>query len=231
MVPSPVNRACVISVVIVALLLLVPLIGKYHRRPAIPTPLLAQATQGGKIHVRPRDHNILAREPRQQLIPRRRSRSLVDVENRGDLGMLQLDAQCMYDVAQKQDFLSLGRKFIAGMSRGMTSQRDELHAVDDWLGATKCVPLTSLDVRRGDVLRALEERLRILRGFSSDFRRQPKVAFGFRDVNIGTWKDALSVLSGQTADMVGMKVCDQDDVDFFGRVARAAEVARQTPER
>src|ERR1700693_5221711 len=114
-----------------ALLLLVPLIGKYHRRPAIPTPLLAQATQGGKIHVRSRDHDILAREPRQQLLPRRHSRSLVDVENRGDLGMLQLDSLCMDDVAPKQNFLSLRRKFIAGMSRGVTRQRDDLHAVDD----------------------------------------------------------------------------------------------------
>jgi len=54
-----------------------------------------------------RDQNILSREFRQQLIPRRRSRSLVDVEDRGDLGMLQLDALCMDDVAPKQDFLSL----------------------------------------------------------------------------------------------------------------------------
>src|SRR6266403_4624276 len=212
-----------------ALLLRVPLIGKNHRGPAIPTTLLAQATQGRKIHMRPRDHNILAREPRQQLLPRRRSRSLVDVENRGDLGMLQLDAQCMDDVAQKQDFLSLGRKLIAGMSRGMTSQRDELHAGDDWLGATKRVPLAGLDVRRCDALRALEERLRILRRFSSEFRRQPKVAFGLRDVNIGIWKDALSVLS-QAADVIGMKVRDQNDVDFFRRVACAAEAARQAPE-
>jgi len=60
-----------------ALLLRVPLIGKYHRRPAIPTTPLVQATQGRKIHMRPRDHHVLARDPRQQLIPRRRSRSLV----------------------------------------------------------------------------------------------------------------------------------------------------------
>jgi hypothetical protein len=77
----------------VALLPLVPLTGKYHRRPAIPTPVLAQATHGRKIHMRPRDQNILVRELRKQVIPRRRSRSLVDVENRGDLGMLQLDAR------------------------------------------------------------------------------------------------------------------------------------------
>src|SRR6202158_3381531 len=213
------------------LAVLVPLIGKYYRCPAIATPLLAQATEGWKIHMRPRDQNILAREPRQQLMSRRRSRSLVDVKYRGYLGLRQLDAQCMDDVTPKQDFLPLGRKFIAGMSRGMTRQRDELHAVDDSLGASKRVPLTGLDVRRCDGLRTLEERLRILRRLGSDFRRQPKVAFGLRDVNFGLWKDALSVLSGQAADVIGMEVGDQNDVDFFRRVACAAEAAGQGPER
>src|SRR5439155_4382969 len=117
------------------------------------------------------------------------------------------------------------------MSRGMTRQRNKLHAVDHWLGATKRVPLTGLDVRRCDGLRTLEERFRILRRLSSGFRRQPKVAFGLRDVNIGIWKDALSLLSGQAADVVGMEVCDQNDLDFFRRVACAAEVARQASER
>src|SRR6202171_5554685 len=180
--------------------------------------------------MRRRDQNILARELRQQLIPRRRSRSLVDIKNRGDLGMLQLDSLCMDDVAPKQNFLSLWRKFIAGMPRGMTRQRDDLHAVDDCLGATERVPLTGLDVRRCDGLRTLEERLRILRRLSSDFRRQPKVAFGLRDVNIGIGKDALSVLSGQAADVIGMEMREQNDVDFFRRVAWAAEAARQAPE-
>src|SRR6266850_2671860 len=132
--------------------------------------------------MRRRDQNILARELRQQLMPRRRSRSWVDVENRGDLRMLQLDALCMDDIAPKQDFLSLRRKFIAGMSRGMTWQQDGLHAVDDWLGATKGVPLAGLDVRRCDGLRTLEERLGLFRRFGGDFRRQPKVAFCLRDV-------------------------------------------------
>src|SRR6202790_3019459 len=180
--------------------------------------------------MRHRDQNTLARELRQQLLPRRRSRSLVDVENRGDLGMLQLDALCMDDVAPKQDSLSLCRKFIAGMSRGVTAQRDELHAVDDSLGTTKRVPFTGLDVRRCDGLRTLEERLRILRRLSSDFRRQPKVAFGLRDVNIGLWKDALSVVSGQAADVIEMEMREQNDVDFFRRVACAAEAALQAPE-
>src|SRR5712671_3573052 len=100
--------------------------------------------------MRRRDQNILSREPSQQLIPRCRSRGLVNVENCGDLGMLQLDPLRMDDVAPKQDFLSFRRKFIPGMSRGMTRQRHGLHAVEDWLGATKRVPLTGFDVRRCD---------------------------------------------------------------------------------
>src|SRR5258708_14338733 len=116
------------------------------------------------------------------------------------------------------------------MSWGMTMQRDDLHAVDDWLGATKGVPLTGLDVRRCDGLRTPEEWLRILRRLNCDFRRQPKVAFGLRDVNIGLWKDALSVVSGQAADVIGMKVRDQNEVDFFLRVPCAAAAPQQTPE-
>src|SRR6266852_9886522 len=117
------------------------------------------------------------------------------------------------------------------MSRGMTGQRDDLHAVDDWLGATERVPLTGLDVRRRDDLRTLEERLRILRRLSSDFRRQPEVAFCLRDVNIGIWKDAISALSGETADVIGVEVRDQNEVDFFRRVACAAEAGGQASER
>src|SRR3984893_6621165 len=116
------------------------------------------------------------------------------------------------------------------MSRGMAKQGDQLHAVDDWLGATERVPLTGLDVRRCDGLRTLEERLRILRRLSSNFLRQPKVAFGLRDVNIGIRKDALSVLRGQAADVIGMEVREQNDVDFSRHVACAAEAAHQPPE-
>ena len=54
-----------------------------------------------------RDQNILSREFRQQLISRRRSRSPADIEDHRNLGMQQLDALCMDDVAPKQDFLSL----------------------------------------------------------------------------------------------------------------------------
>src|SRR3989442_8619973 len=117
------------------------------------------------------------------------------------------------------------------MSRGMTTQRDELHAVDDWLGATKRVPLTGLDVRRCDGLRSLEEPLRILRRLSGDFRRQPKVAFCLRDVDLGIWKYPLSVLGGETADVIGVEVRHQDEVDFFWRVTCAAEAADQASER
>src|ERR1700732_16629 len=116
------------------------------------------------------------------------------------------------------------------MSRGMTRQRDDLHAVDDWLGATERVPFTGLNVRRCDCLRTLEEWLRILRRLSSDFRRQPKIAFCFRDVDLGIWKDALSVLSGEATDVIGMEMREQNDVDFFRRVACAAQAAGQAPE-
>ena len=57
--------------------------------------------------MRPRDHDILACELRQQLIPCRCSRNRVDVEDHRDLGMLQLDALCMDDVAPKKALLSL----------------------------------------------------------------------------------------------------------------------------
>src|SRR5260370_2904080 len=135
--------------------------------------------------MRPPDQDTLARELRQQLIPSRKSRRRVDVENHRDLGMLQLDALCVDGVSPKQDFLPLRREFIASVAWSVTRQGNELHAVDDCLGAAKRVPLSGLDVRRCDGLRTLEERLRILWCLSSDFRRQPKVAFCLRDVDIG----------------------------------------------
>src|SRR5882672_1661440 len=105
------------------------------------------------------------------------------------------------------------------MPWGMTGQWDELHAVNDRLGATKRVPLAGLDVWRCDGLCTLEERLRILRRLSSHFSRQPKVAFGLRYVDFGVGKDTISVLSGETADVVGVEVRDQDEVDFFRPIA------------
>src|SRR6266436_4092713 len=117
------------------------------------------------------------------------------------------------------------------MSRGVTRQRDELQAVDDWLGAAKRAPLTGLDIRRCDGLRTLEKLLRIFRGLSSDFRRQPKVALCLRYVNLGIWKDDLSILSGQTTYVIGVEVRHQNEVDLFRRIACAAEAALQVPER
>src|SRR5260221_12822346 len=117
------------------------------------------------------------------------------------------------------------------MSWGMTRQRDESHAVDDRLGAAERVPLAGLDIRRCDGLRTLEERLGILWRLGSDFRRQPEVAFCLRDVDLGIWKDTLSVLSGETADVIGVEVRHQNEIDFFRRVACAAEASGQAPKR
>ena len=54
-----------------------------------------------------RDQNIFSREFSQQLISRRGSRSLADIEGHRNLGVRQLDTLCMDDVAPKQDPLSL----------------------------------------------------------------------------------------------------------------------------
>src|SRR5438132_13359774 len=116
------------------------------------------------------------------------------------------------------------------MPRGMTRQRDELHAIHDRLGAAERVPLAGLDVWRCDGLGALEERLRILRRLGCDLWRQPKVALSLRDVNLGVWEDDFSIVTCQTADMIGVEVRDQDKVDLCRRIACAAEAARQAPE-
>src|SRR6266852_3987797 len=117
------------------------------------------------------------------------------------------------------------------MSRCMTGQRDDLHAVHDRLGAAERVPLAGLDVRRSDGLGALEERLRLFRRLGSDFWRQPKVALSLRDVNLGIWEDTISIVSGEAADVIGVEVRDQDEVDLLRRIARAAEDGRQASER
>src|SRR6266852_1949192 len=136
----------------------------------------------------------------------------------------------MDGVAPKEDGLPLRRESIASVARRVTGQGNEFHAAGDCFGAAKRVPLVGLDVRRSDDLRSLEEWLCVLRRLRSDFRRQPKVAFCLCDVDLGIWKDTLSVLSGQAADVIGMEVRDQNEVDLFRRIACVAEAARQTPE-
>jgi hypothetical protein len=89
------------------LLSLGPSFGEYHRRPDIAVCLLAQATKAGEWHVRPRDQGSLAHERWEQLFSHRRRRSVVDVKDRCNFGMPQLDNLRMDDVAPKQDFLSL----------------------------------------------------------------------------------------------------------------------------
>src|SRR5258706_14037555 len=112
----------------------------------------------------------------------------------------------------------------------MTMQRQELDAVHERLGAAERVPLAGIDVRRRDGLRALEERLCIFRRFGGDFRRQPKVAFDLRDEDIGVGKDALSVLSREAADVIGVEVRNQNAVDLFRCVACATQAVHQTTE-
>src|SRR6266446_4819981 len=120
---------------------------------------------------------------------------------------------------------------MASVARCMTRQGDELHTVNDCLGTVKRVPLAGLDVWRRDRLCTLEEWLYFLWRLSSDFRRQPEIALSLRNIDLGIRKNALSVLSGQAADVIGVEVRGQDDVDFFRRIACAAEAAWQPPQR
>src|SRR5260221_10674519 len=84
-----------------------PLVGEYDWRPDIAIPVLAQAAQGGEWHVRPRDHDVLARKRWQQPIAHRRSRGMVNIEDHRNFGIPQLDNLCMDGVAPKQDLLSV----------------------------------------------------------------------------------------------------------------------------
>jgi hypothetical protein len=60
-----------------------------------------QATESRKENVWPRDQDILARELTQQLIPRYRGCSRVNVKYHCDLGVWQLKALYVHDVAPK----------------------------------------------------------------------------------------------------------------------------------
>src|SRR6266850_3591804 len=88
-------------------LFLDPLLVERDRRPAIGLTLFVQAAQAGKQQMGSRDQDVLAREPGQQSIPCHRSYGGVGVEDRRDLGMLQLDALRMDGVAPEQDLLPL----------------------------------------------------------------------------------------------------------------------------
>src|ERR1700683_3919564 len=68
-----------------------PLIGEYHWRPNIAIRLLAQAAHAGKRHVRSGDQDGLARKCWQQLVPSRRSCSVINVKDHCNVAMTQLN--------------------------------------------------------------------------------------------------------------------------------------------
>src|SRR5258708_21654016 len=119
---------------------------------------------------------------------------------------------------------------MGGVPGGTPGERKEPPPVHDRLGAAERMPLARLDVRRRDGLRGLEERLYILRRLGRNFGRQPEVAFGLRDEDLGVGKDTLSVLSGEAADVIGVEVRDQNAVDLFRCVTGAAQAVDQTTE-
>src|SRR5258708_29988717 len=107
-------------------------------------------------------------------------------------------------------------------------KRNQLHPVMYRMGIAEPEPLAGLDVRRSDGLCALEEWLRIFRRCGGEIRRQPKVTLSLRDEDIGVGKDPLPILSGEAADVIGVKVRNQNAVDLFRRVACATQAVHQT---
>src|SRR5580692_10050800 len=103
---------------------------------------------------------------------------MIDIKDHGNVGMAQLDKLLVNRVAPKQDWLSLRREFITGVSRRVTMQGNELHPVQQRLGVAERVPLAGIEVRGGNAARAQEELLCIFRRFGGDFRRQPKITLG-----------------------------------------------------
>src|SRR6202041_2085133 len=59
----------------------------------------------------------------------------------------------------------------------------------------------------------------------------PKVAFCLRDVDVGIWKDAISVSGREATDVIGMQKGDQNKVHFPRCVTCAPEATHQVPER
>ena len=78
-----------------------PLVRKYHGSPTVGVAIFLQTAKSWKWQVRTCNENVLHSKDRQQLRPCGHCRSRIDVENCGNLGMFQLGARGMYNIAPK----------------------------------------------------------------------------------------------------------------------------------
>ena len=115
------------------------------------------------------------------------------------------------------------------MARGMTRQGDEFHAVDDFVVPLSVRHLLALMYGAAMACALWKNGCASFGAFSAMSGDNQKSLSAF-----ATYTSALETRACRpgwsTADVIGMEVRDQHDVDFFRRVAGAAEAPRQAPE-
>src|SRR3984893_4129873 len=93
------------------------------------------------------------------------------------------------------------------------------------------MPLLGLHVRGGDGPGRLKEFLRLPGRLCRHFWREPEIAVRFSHVYSGVRKHATPTPRCEPANVIGMKVSEEDQIDLTCGVARASEIRRELSER
>ena len=93
------------------------------------------------------------------------------------------------------------------------------NAGHDRVRAFEWPPLPGGDVWCGRIACDLKKDQRLGRRFSRDAGLQPEVAVCLRHADLRIAKDAAAVRAIDTADMIGMKMRNENDVDLIRRIA------------
>src|ERR1700680_5342123 len=93
------------------------------------------------------------------------------------------------------------------------------------------MPLSGLQVRRGDGLGGVKEFLRLLGRLFRHLRREPEIAVRFSHVQFGVLKHSIAARGCEPANVIGMKGREQDQIDLTRGVARASEIRYAISER
>src|ERR1700730_17187123 len=88
------------------------------------------------------------------------------------------------------------------------------------------MPLPGLHVRGGNGLGALKEFLRLLACLCRHFGREPEIAVRFSHVYSRVRKHAIPTPRCEPANVIGVKVSEEDQIDLTCGVARASEIRR-----
>ena len=156
---------------------------------------------------------------REELSPGLDRGRAVDVELDTDAGSSHLYRHDVHDVSPDQERLPLRRDFVTHMAGRVTDDGVRPNAGHDGVRTFEWPPLAGGDVWCGRIARDLEKDLRLGRRFSRNVGRQPEVAVCLRHADFGIAKDAAAVRAIDTADVIGMKMRNEDDVDLIRRIA------------